>query len=451
MSRMQALGPLVDVLVDLYPTEEGSRRVVAEAGLHHGPIPFQDAAIDNWFAILEEADRHDAVAAVVAVAQEEYPESAEQLATALEAYEQAEPAPEDLTAAGPYRLNLTMLMVMTGVLPVWFYLHIYPLVQRSLAVGALGAGLAAGLVAAWKLASTFMGKKLSQAGKSRFDQLMRSSATSRLLGMLTLATLALALSTTSVYLVHDPKRSDELVVTLHKTGPETTDGTAAGSDKTLDSKTPFEPRPKLRTTPTLPLDGGPIFLRPPGETLELSVEGSAVLEVEPARQRLWPWKRLEIRHIRPRKLSAFRLAMGHQVIGRLAALGDPVFKVFSLEVLWDGEPAGRLDDVRQGLIYFGADRSTIDALLEGESTEQREKSLGKCVGGSSLEELMEFWDSDPQVLNATRPAGARKLEIRLIPRPAEAEDLNPPAEMVKSTVDVSAEAFTEPGLHTVCM
>lgn len=447
MSRMQALGPLVDLLVDLYPTEQGSRRVVAEAGLHHGPIPFQDAAIDNWFAILEEADRRDAVATVVAVAQEEYAESAEQLAAALEAYEQAKHAPVSLPAAGPYRLNLTMLMVMTVVLPVWFYLHIYPLVQRSLAVGALGAGLAAGLVAAWKLASTFVGKKLSQAGKSRFDRLMRGSAASRLLGLLTLASLALALSTTSVYLVHDPGRPGELVVALHRAGLDTaSDGIADGSDKA-----PFDPKPELRTTPTLPLDGGPIFLRPPGETVELSVEGSAMLEVEPPRQRLWPWKRLEIKHFRPRKLSAFRLAMGHQVIGRLAAPGDPVFKMFSLEVLWDGKPAGRLDDVRQGLIYFGADRSTLDALLEGESKEQKKERLGKCVGDGSLEELMEFWDSDPQLLDATRPTGARKLEIRLSPQPTGSEDLNPQAEMVNSTVEVSTEAFTEPGLHTVCM
>ena len=440
MSRAHALGPLVDLLVDLYPTEEGSRRVVAEAGLHHGPIPFQDAAIDNWFAILQEADRRDAVATVVAVAQEEYPGSAEQLSAALEAYESARDEPVDAPASGPYRLNLTMLMVMTVVLPVWFYLHIYPLVQKSLAVGALGAGLAAGLVAAWKFANTFVGKELSKAGRSRFDRLMRSPATSRLLGLLTLGALALALCTTSVYLVHDPGRSEELVVALH----QAPDGSSS------DSR-PFEPRPKLRTNQSIPLDGGPIFFRPPGETVELSVEGSPILEVEPAQQQLWPWKRLEIKHIRPRKLSAFRLALGSRVMGRLAAPGDTAFRVYALEVLWDGEPAGRIDDVRQGLIYFGADSSTIDVLRLGESLDQKKQRLGECAGSGSVDELMEYWEAGLQVLEAARPPGARELEIRLFPQPATAEDLNPQAGMVKSTVDVSAEAFTEPGLHTVCM
>lgn len=463
MSRKNALGPLVDLLVDLYPTEEGSRRVVAESGMHHGRIPFQDAAVDNWFAILSEADRLDAVGAVVAVAMEEYAEASEPLQAALDDYGSAPEDPETSDSensfdlpTGPYRLNLAMVMIVALVLPMWFYLHIYPLVERSLAVGALGAGLAAGLLAAWKLTTTFLGKSWGQKGRSRVDRLLRNPKICWVLGSMVLLVLGLAGSTSSVYLVHDDKVHDgqvhdgknlkELVISIQER-----------SKANADELKPFKPMPRLKTTPSVALAGGPIFFRRPGKTLVFGVESSPILQVESDHRRLWPWKRIELRasvDFKARAIQVFRLAPGNQVMGRLPEPGNAVpFKSYALEVLWDGEPVGRLDDLRQGVVYFGDEPELIETLRQGESAEQKRRQLGKCVDAAFVDELMEYWDSGFQVAAAARPPGAEQLEIRILEMTPskQTEDLNPQAGVLRLRVVVPAEDISNHGLHTICL
>jgi hypothetical protein len=68
---------LREVLICLYPTQQDSRRVVEDAGLDPAHITFSDKAINNWFNILEEAQKRNKVQAIINVACKDYAENAE--------------------------------------------------------------------------------------------------------------------------------------------------------------------------------------------------------------------------------------------------------------------------------------------------------------------------------------------------------------------------------------
>lgn len=53
---------LNDVLADLYPTVEESRRIAKEAGINAGLVAFSNQALVNWFNILEEARKQSPLA-----------------------------------------------------------------------------------------------------------------------------------------------------------------------------------------------------------------------------------------------------------------------------------------------------------------------------------------------------------------------------------------------------
>ncbi|MCB1033988.1 MAG: hypothetical protein KDD47_09165 [Acidobacteria bacterium] len=127
MSKLAALSPLRDLLVDLYPTKESSYRVVDEAGLRRGPIAFDNAAADNWQAILVEAHRQGKVRALVAVVQGQYEEQAAALAAALETYETAEETAEDRPPPRkkPWWLY-TLLAVLAVALGILLFLRFRP-------------------------------------------------------------------------------------------------------------------------------------------------------------------------------------------------------------------------------------------------------------------------------------------------------------------------------------
>lgn len=66
---------LRELLARLYPTERDARRVVADAGLDPAYIAFDAKAINNWFAILQEArNRPGKIEAIVDVARADYPD-----------------------------------------------------------------------------------------------------------------------------------------------------------------------------------------------------------------------------------------------------------------------------------------------------------------------------------------------------------------------------------------
>ena len=59
------------ILPSLYPTQTDSRRIAAKAGLNTLAISFENHALNNWFNILEYANAHGKVDAVVKSALDE--------------------------------------------------------------------------------------------------------------------------------------------------------------------------------------------------------------------------------------------------------------------------------------------------------------------------------------------------------------------------------------------
>ncbi len=74
MAWTENLTNLNHVLAGLYLFPQESLRLVDAAGLPKAHIAFQPRAIDNWHAILTEAERRDKVDALIAAALKDYPE-----------------------------------------------------------------------------------------------------------------------------------------------------------------------------------------------------------------------------------------------------------------------------------------------------------------------------------------------------------------------------------------
>lgn len=125
MSKLAALTGLRDLLADLYPTRESSYRVVDEAGLRRGPIAFHNAALDNWQSILVEAHRRGQVGALVDVAAKDYEAQEAPLRAALQVYEDAPEAEEDLDPGGR-RKRPWLLVVAGAALLVVLYFELRP-------------------------------------------------------------------------------------------------------------------------------------------------------------------------------------------------------------------------------------------------------------------------------------------------------------------------------------
>jgi hypothetical protein len=68
------LKTLNGILADLYPTKEESRRVIDLAGLPPSFIKFHDAALINWFNILDEARKRGSIDAIIGVARQDFPD-----------------------------------------------------------------------------------------------------------------------------------------------------------------------------------------------------------------------------------------------------------------------------------------------------------------------------------------------------------------------------------------
>src|SRR5260370_41018765 len=66
---------LNDVLAGLYPLLSDSYRIVDAAGIPKAFVAFQPRAIDNWHAVLDEANNREKVLDVIRVARKDYPEN----------------------------------------------------------------------------------------------------------------------------------------------------------------------------------------------------------------------------------------------------------------------------------------------------------------------------------------------------------------------------------------
>ena len=63
---------LRNILAQLYPDERSARRIVADAGLKEMSIEFSSRAIDNWHAILTEANKSGKTEGLIAIISGEY-------------------------------------------------------------------------------------------------------------------------------------------------------------------------------------------------------------------------------------------------------------------------------------------------------------------------------------------------------------------------------------------
>src|SRR5579864_1436718 len=151
MAWREELTTLTELLAELYPSVETSRRVVAFAGLKPALISFNSAAALNWHSILETAERHQQVHEIVKVALEDYPENA-----LLAAYANSEPRPIEGPDIGtiPWRGDLAgdrlekIIGAQSTILPISF-LEVGLRVSRAvgrivLSDGASGTGFLIG-------------------------------------------------------------------------------------------------------------------------------------------------------------------------------------------------------------------------------------------------------------------------------------------------------------------
>jgi hypothetical protein len=92
MAWNAALSQLRDVLAGLYPTQEDAGLVVADAGLDAQHIAFSAKAVNNWQAILEEAQKQDQVEDLIVVATKRFPKNKSLLA-AVDTYQESVPEP----------------------------------------------------------------------------------------------------------------------------------------------------------------------------------------------------------------------------------------------------------------------------------------------------------------------------------------------------------------------
>jgi len=67
-----AIRQLRNVLADLYPDKPSATRVAEDAGLPIVTIAVSDRAVDNWNAIIREAQKQGRLAALLHVVGEEY-------------------------------------------------------------------------------------------------------------------------------------------------------------------------------------------------------------------------------------------------------------------------------------------------------------------------------------------------------------------------------------------
>ena len=75
MSTPALLRQLCALFAELYPDRASAIRVAEDAGIPVGMVALNDRALDNWHAILKEAQKRDRLASLLAVVKEEYGEN----------------------------------------------------------------------------------------------------------------------------------------------------------------------------------------------------------------------------------------------------------------------------------------------------------------------------------------------------------------------------------------
>lgn len=68
---------LRDILIELYPSESGAKRVVYDAEINSALIEFSSQATHNWQAILSEAQKSKKINALINIVLRDYPNNEE--------------------------------------------------------------------------------------------------------------------------------------------------------------------------------------------------------------------------------------------------------------------------------------------------------------------------------------------------------------------------------------
>ncbi|MCB0110577.1 MAG: hypothetical protein KDE53_31870, partial [Caldilineaceae bacterium] len=66
---------LYTLLAELYPDQASAVRIAQSAGIRIELAPLTNHALNNWHAILQEAEKQDRLAQLIAVVEEEYGEN----------------------------------------------------------------------------------------------------------------------------------------------------------------------------------------------------------------------------------------------------------------------------------------------------------------------------------------------------------------------------------------
>lgn len=77
MPTPDTLRTLRDVLARLYPERSSASRVAQDAGIPITLVALHDRALDNWQAILQEAQKHNRLTQIIEIVSEEYGENPE--------------------------------------------------------------------------------------------------------------------------------------------------------------------------------------------------------------------------------------------------------------------------------------------------------------------------------------------------------------------------------------
>lgn len=121
MAWDEALTRLNTILAELYPEQPRARRIADMAGVSVAHISFSPAAIDNWYAILQEAEKQAKTPMIAEVALNEYPAHGE-LQAAIEGLRRRSAAGSLAVAAPPRefshqdKLRLRDMLIKHGTL-----------------------------------------------------------------------------------------------------------------------------------------------------------------------------------------------------------------------------------------------------------------------------------------------------------------------------------------------
>ena len=123
MSWDNGLTELQYELADLYFRDERIRGVAAEAGIPQNVLDLDGAPIADWHNVLREAANRDKVAALVAIASDEYPSKSDMLNSALKKHQEGvgtfSSAMADFNRALAGNLRNIVISVVVAVISAW--------------------------------------------------------------------------------------------------------------------------------------------------------------------------------------------------------------------------------------------------------------------------------------------------------------------------------------------